>query len=281
MHRKSAWKIAGRVVEILVFILMLFINILPIYWAVVTSLKQKREIFVYPPKLIGFDVSFEHYRTILSNGYLRTIGNSAFYCLASVLLGLFLGYLCAYALQRNQFKGKKFIFFLIITCIPLSIGSAALLIPNYVFMSGLGLTNKWYTMVLLFTAYNLPMAIWILRSGVESVPLEIEESARIDGCSKPYILARIVFPLMLPCVASASIFIFIGAWNEFILAAVMLSSPSLMPVQVSIYNYLGFFGQEWGPLTASAALAIIPSLLIFSFLGKMLVSGLTQGSVKG
>lgn len=272
---------AVRVAEWSVFAVMLVVNLLPVYWAMVTSFKPKRDIFVYPPKLFGFDLSFEHYKTIIDNGYLRSIVNSLFYCAASVALGLLLGYLCAYALERNRFRLKKPIFFLIVACIPLSIGSAALLIPNYVFMSSLGLTNKWYTLVLLFAAYNLPMAIWILRSGVESVPYEIEEAARIDGCSKPYILFRVVFPLMTPCIASASLFIFIGAWNEFILAAVMMNSPSLMPVQVSIYNYLGFFGQEWGPLTASASLAIIPSLIVFSFLGKLLVSGLTQGSVKG
>lgn len=278
---KKSVQPAKRIMEIIIFASMLFINILPIYWAVVTSLKTKRDVFVYPPKLVGFEVSLEHYKTILDNGYLRSMLNSVLYCAASVVFGLFLGYLCAYALQRCQFKLKKAVFFLIVACIPLSIGSAALLIPNYVFMSQFGMTNKWYTLVLLFTAYNLPMAIWILRSGVETVPIEIEESAKIDGCGKAYILARIVFPLMMPSVASASLFIFIGAWNEFILAAVMMDSPQLMPVQVAIYNYLGFFGQEWGPLTAASSLAIVPTIIIFSFLGKMLVSGLTQGSVKG
>lgn len=282
MH--NAWglkTVRKKATEVSVLLLLLFANILPVYWAVITSLKSKRDIYVYPPQLFNFQPTLEHFQTIIQNGYLRTILNSVFYCLASVLLGLLLGYLCAYALQRHQFRFKKALFFLIVACIPLSIGSAALLIPNYVFMSMLGLTNKWYTLILLFIAYNLPMAIWILRSGVENIPMEIEESAMIDGCSKPYILFRIVFPLMLPSIASASLFIFIGAWNEFILAAVMMNSPDLMPVQVSIYSYLGFFGQEWGPLTASASFAIVPTLIIFAVFGKMLVSGLTQGSVKG
>lgn len=281
MYKKESGRAAGKALEVTVFAILLVVNLIPIYWAVLTSFKSKREIFVFPPRLINFAPTFEHYQTIINDGYLRSILNSIFYCGICVAAGIFLGYLAAYGLQRYQFRFKKLIFFMIVSCVPLSIGSAALLIPNYVFMSQIGLINKWYTLVILFTAYNLPMAIWILRSGIESVPVEIEEAAKIDGCNKNYILWNIVFPLMLPSVASASLFIFIGAWNEFILAAVMVDSPKLMPVQVAIYNYLGFFGQEWGPLTASASLAIIPTLVIFTLLGKMLISGLTQGSVKG
>lgn len=281
MYKKDNWKIAGKTAELIIFLALLVINLIPIYWSFVTSLKSKREIFTFPPKLINFTPTIEHYKTIINDGYFRSIANSIFYCGICVIAGIFLGYLAAYGLQRYNFPAKKLIFIMIVSCIPLSIGSAALLIPNYVFMSQIGMINKWYTLVILFTVYNLPMAIWILRSGIENVPFEIEESAKIDGCSMNHIMWRIVFPLMLPSVASAAIFIFIGAWNEFILAAVMVNSPKLMPVQVAIYNYLGFFGQEWGPLTASASLAIIPTLLIFTMLGKMLISGLTQGSVKG
>lgn len=281
MYEKNFREVLRKIFESVVFLIILVINLMPIYWSFITSIKTKRDIFAFPPKLLNFAPSFEHYKTIINDGFFRSILSSIFYCAASMVIGLFLGYLTAYGLQRYNFKFKKAIFILIVSCIPLSIGSAALIIPNYVFMSQIDLTNKWYTLVILFTVYNLPMAIWILKSGVEGVPLEIEEAANIDGCGKSFIIWRIVFPLILPSIASASLFIFIGAWNEFILAAVMVDSPGLKPVQLAIYNYLGFFGQEWGPLTASASLAIIPTLIIFSFLGKMLVSGLTQGSVKG
>jgi ABC-type glycerol-3-phosphate transport system permease component len=267
--------------EGLVFVVLLLVSTVPIYWAVVTSLKEPNEIFRFPPRLGDFTPTTEHYGVIIADGFLRTILNSAIYCGVAMLLGVFVGFLAAYGLQRYDFRFKQVVFYLVVACIPLSIGSAALLIPNYVFMSELGLIDKWYTLAILFTAYNLPMAIWICRSGVESVPIEIEESAMLDGCTRPRIMFRMVFRLMTPSVAAAALFIFIGAWNEFILAAVMMNSKSLMPVQVAIYNYLGFFGQQWGPLTASASLAIIPSLLIFTVLGRMLVSGLTQGAVKG
>jgi ABC-type glycerol-3-phosphate transport system permease component len=281
MYKIRPGKTLSKLFEVVLFLVILLINLVPIYWSFITSIKTKSDIFAFPPKLWNFKPSLEHYQTIISDGYLRSILNSIFYCALVVVIGLFLGYLAAYGLQRYNFKFKKLIFILIVSCVPLSIGSAALIIPNYVFMSQIGLINKWYTLVILFTAYNLPMAIWILKSGVEGVPIEIEEAAKIDGCGKQYIIWRMVFPLMLPSISSASLFLFIGSWNEFILAAIMVDSPGLKPVQLAIYNYLGFFGQEWGPLTASASLAIIPTLIIFTFLGKMLISGLTQGSVKG
>lgn len=270
-----------RGVEGAVFVVMLVVSVAPIFWAALTSFKQANEIFRYPPTITGFDPTTEHYRVIVADGFLRAVLNSAFYCAVAMLLGVFVGFLAAYGLQRYDFLFKRTIFYAIVACIPLSIGSAALLIPNYVFMSELGMIDKWYTLAILFTAYNLPMAVWICRSGVASVPYEVEESAMIDGCSRPRIMFGMVFRLMLPSVASAALFIFIGAWNEFIVAAVMMNSKALMPVQVAIYNYLGYFGQQWGPLTAAASLAVIPSLIIFTILGRALVSGLTQGAVKG
>lgn len=165
--------------------------------------------------------------------------------------------------------------------IPLSIGSAAMLIPNYLYMMELGLTNKWYTLILLYTAYNLPMAIWIMKGGIEAIPLEIEDAALIDGCSRAYIIGRLIPRLILPSIASSALFLFIGAWNEFITAAVMIDSPELRSIQLVIYYFRGFFGTDWGALMASAMIAVLPILVVFSFLGKLMVSGLTQGAVKG
>lgn len=148
-------------------------------------------------------------------------------------------------------------------------------------MMELGLTNKWYTLILLYTAYNLPMAIWIMKGGIEAIPLEIEDAALIDGCSRAYIIGRLIPRLILPSIASSALFLFIGAWNEFITAAVMIDSPELRSIQLVIYYFRGFFGTDWGALMASAMIAVLPILVVFSFLGKLMVSGLTQGAVKG
>jgi ABC-type glycerol-3-phosphate transport system permease component len=247
---------------------------------VLTSLKTRRELFVYPPKFI-FSPSAEHYIEVLNSGFFQSMLNSLFYSVISIAAGLLLGLLAGYGFQRSKFPGKKLFFYFVIAGIPLSIGSTALLIPNYLYFTMFDLTDKWYTLIVLYTAYNLPMSIWIIRGGIEAVPIEIEEAALIDGCKRPYIIFNMIPQLIRPSMASAALFIFIGAWNEFIVATVMVNKPSLRSIQMAIYYYLGFYGQEWGPLTAAATLAILPIILIFTFLGKMLVSGLTQGSVKG
>ena len=165
--------------------------------------------------------------------------------------------------------------------IPLSMGSAAMVVPNYMMFSALNMTNKFYTLPLIYTAYNLPMAIWIMVGGMQSIPYSIEEAAMIDGASRWYIIFRLIPHLSLPTISCAALMIFIGAWNEYQVSSVMVASNSLYPIQVSIYNYIGYFGQEWGPLTAATTLAVVPILIVFTWLGKYLVSGLTAGSVKG
>lgn len=267
--------------EILLLAVMLVVNSMPILWGLITSLKTRREILVYPPKFFRFTPSMEHYVTVFRNGLDVGMRNSILYSSLTIVLGLVLGVLAAYGFERYQFRLKKVMFYTVIACIPLSIGSAAMLIPNYLYMMGLGLTNKWYTLILLYTAYNLPMAIWILKGGIEAVPIEIEDAALIDGCSRRYIIARLIPRLIMPSIASAALFLFIGAWNEFITAAVMIDSPELRSIQLVIYYFRGFFGTDWGALMASAMIAVLPILVVFSFLGKLMVSGLTQGAVKG
>jgi ABC-type glycerol-3-phosphate transport system permease component len=263
---------------LLVFIAM--INLLPIYWGLVTSLKSARDISSYPPKFMGFDVVWTHYQQILNSGYLQSIYNSILYSGLSIIVGIVIGYLAGYGFQRSRFRFRKILFYMVIAGIPLSVGSSALLIPNYLYLIKIGLTNRWFTLVILYTAYNLPMAIWILRGGVAAVPIEIEEAAEIDGCSRYCIIANMVPRMILPSIVSSALFIFIGAWNDFITAAVMIDKPALRSVQLSIYYYQGFYGREWGPLTAAAVVAIIPILIVFSFLGKLMVSGMTAGAVK-
>ncbi len=276
----NMWTKALKAFEIVLFIILFVVNLAPFIWGALTSLKPIREVLAYPPKFISFDVSFEHYRTVFGSTFLSGVMNSLFYSAISIVVGLFLSFTAAYAMRRFNFLGKKIFFILVLSGIPLSIGSAAMVVPNYTFFSILGLTNHWFTLPAIYIAYNLPMAIWVMIGGMESVPIEIDEAAKVDGAGKWYILFGIVLPLLKPALACASLFIFLGAWNEFVVSSVLVSSPDLYPIQVSIYNYMGFFGIDWGPLTAAATIAVIPTLIVFSFLGRLLISGLTAGAVK-
>jgi multiple sugar transport system permease protein len=266
--------------EVFLFCLLLILNLSPILWAGLTSFKPLNVIFEFPPRIFGFRPTLEHYINVAHNQFFRAMRNSFFYSVGAIVCGLILSLFAAYGFQRYQFRLKRLLFFFVVAGIPVSVGSTALLIPSYLIFSSIGLTNKWSTLIILYTAYNLPMGIWIVKGGIERVPVEIEEAAMIDGSSRFFILFRMMPVLIRPSIAAAAMFIFIASWNEFIASMVMIDSPSLRSVQVVIYNFLGYYGQEWGPLTASAWLALVPTLLVFTFLGKLLISGLTQGSVK-
>lgn len=275
---KMGWR---KPVEFLIFVVVAVITLLPIVWGIITSFKGSRDLFAYPPKLFDFKPVLDNYRLVFDGGILQSVLISIFYSVVSILLGLVLGNLCAYGLKRCRFRGRKFVFYLVIAGIPLSTGSAALLIPNYMYMSALHMVDKWYTLPLMYTAYNLPMAIWIMLGGLDSIPLEIEEAAAVDGCSRKYIIFRLIPALNKPAMAASALFVFIGVWNEFNVASVMINTSWLRPIQQSIYYYMGFFGLDWGALTAAATIAVVPVLIVFAFLGKFLVSGLTNGAVKG
>jgi multiple sugar transport system permease protein len=274
-HRGILKKITNAVIAVIIVILCLG----PIFWGVDTSLKKSNEILIYPPELFGSALTLIHYQEVLDAGFLVALKNSIFYAVGAIIIGLIFGNIAAYGFDRFRFPGRKILFFLVVASIPMSIGSSSVLIPTYLYLCNLGMTDKWYTLPLLYTVYNLPMAIWILKGSYEMVPKELDEAAKIDGCSNWLVLWKICLPLVKPAMVSAAMFLFIGAWNDFISASVMVTSSQLRTVQLAIYNYLGFFGREWGQLTASASLALVPVILLFMFLGRFLISGLTKGAV--
>lgn len=263
------------------FILLVVANLVPLAWGVLTSFKSEVDLFRFPPVLLNFEPTLDNYRRVFASGFTWSFGVSLLYAAAAVTLALILALPAAYAFDRFEFPFRQPLFLLIVACIPLSIGAAALIIPNYVTFSQIGLTNTPIVLPLIYTAHQLPMAIWILKALVESVPRELDEAATIDGASLLGILRHVILPVAKPALGAAAILTFVGAWNEFTAGAVMVDDPSLKPVQPVIYGFIGYFGREWGPLTAAATLAILPVLIVFAGFGRLIVSGLTKGSVKG
>ena len=265
----------------LLTLVLLVVNVVPIAWGVLTSIKSPKDVIVYPPSLWDFEATLDNYANVLAGIFSRSILNSLFYSGCVIVIGLLLGSLCAFGFDRFRFRLRTPLFLMIVASIPLSIGAAALLVPNYLYFTYLGVTNRWYTLVLLYTAYNIPLAIWILKGAMEGVPKELDEAAHVDGASSFTVWWRIVMPLCLPSVAAAGLFLFFGSWNEFVAGSVMVDSPELRPVQVAVYQNIGYFGRDWGPLTASAMLAILPILVLYLLLGRLLIAGLTRGATKG
>jgi multiple sugar transport system permease protein len=284
MTRASERRYAGRIAAVAIsvaFGLLVVLNLLPLLWGLLTSFKGEADLFRFPPSFIDFTPTLVNYERVYASGFFGSLGRSIAYSTAAVALVLVLSLPAAYAFDRFEFPLRKHLFLLIVSCIPLSIGAAALLIPNYIAFSAMHLTNTWFVLPLIYAAHQLPMAIWIMKGLLESIPKELDEAAIIDGASTLRILRSIILPLSGPALGAAAILTFVGSWNEFVAGSVMIDSPELKPVQPLIYAFIGFFGREWGPLTASAVLAIVPIVVVFALFGRLMVSGLIKGSVKG
>lgn len=272
---------AGGVAIALAFALLTVLNLLPLIWGMLTSLKSQPDLFRFPPVLFDFTPTLENYERVIASGFLGNMKMSVFYSAVTVCATLVLALPAAYAFDRFDFPLRRQLLLIVIASIPLSLGAVALLIPNYLYFARLGLTNAWFTLPLIYTAHQLPMAIWIIKATIEGIPRELDEAAIVDGAGHFGVLRHVVLPLSKPALGAAGVLTFVSAWNEFASGSVMVDNPALRPVQPAIYNFIGFFGREWGPLTASAVLAIVPILIAFALLGRLIVSGLTKGSVKG
>lgn len=256
-------------------------NVLPLLWGLLSSFKPLNELVTYPPTLFDFTPTLENYSTVIDSGFMTGVRNSAVYALAAVVLGLAAGSFAAFGFDRFTFRGHGAMFLVIIASIPLAIGAAALLVPKYLYFTTLGLTNHWYTLPLIYAVHSLPITIWIIKGSMESVPRELDEAAYIDGASSFVVLRRVVLPLCKPAIGAAGLFLFIHAWNEFVAGSVMVDAKELKPIQPLLYQYIGFFGRQWGPLTAAATIAVLPIFFIYAMFGRLLISGLTRGATKG
>lgn len=251
----------------------------PILWGLSSSLKPTDRIIEFPPRLLPEAPTLEHYQRIFADDAAFYIMNSGLVSAATVVLTLVLAALGGYALARYDFRGRTFTMMAVISV--MSIPIASLLVPTFTLISVLGLFDTRLGLVLLYTAYQLPAALWMLYGYFMSLPVEIENAARVDGCSPTRTLRKVVLPLSKPGLVAAALFILVFAWNDFVVAVTMTSSQETRTFPVAIYFYLGFYGREWGPLLAASLVSIVPIIAVFVFLQRYFMSGLTGGGVKG
>jgi len=275
-RRRSALRRAadGAIMSIVVLFALF-----PIVWGLSTSLKPTSDILRLPPVILPSPPSLEHYRTLIETGIGRYVLNSAIVSFFTVALSLMLGTLAGYALARFTFRGKAAVMFVIVAV--MSIPLPSLVVPTFTFLALLGLTNSLVGLVLLYTAYQLPITVWILYGYFQTIPTQLENAAMIDGYTRMQALRKVVLPLSGPGLVAAALFVVTFAWNDFVVAVAMNSSDEVRTLPVAIYNYLGFFGREWGPLTAAAMVSIVPIIVVFVVFQRYFLSGMTGGSVKG
>jgi multiple sugar transport system permease protein len=251
----------------------------PIYWMVITSLKMPREIFRVPalwPQVF----TWNNYRTLLDDGnFLISVRNSLIVATTVTVIALIISSLAAYSMVRFRYRFRGFIGRLILFAYltPTSL----LFIPLSIIMAQLGLGNSLHGLILVYLTFSLPVATWLLQGYFRAIPRELEEQGMIDGLNRLGTLFRIVLPLSGPGLAAVAIFVFTGAWNELLLALVLITSHSQRTAPAALSYMITTDVLPWGPLMAGAVLSSLPLMILYLIAQRYMVPGATAGSVKG
>jgi ABC-type glycerol-3-phosphate transport system permease component len=257
-----------------------FFALIPVYWGLVTSLKEPTAVLAFPPQWVSFEIYYNNYTSVFQHSNIpRQLFNSFFVSIFSIVIILGVSCPAAYAAARFDFPGKNSILFIILCTI--MIPGISILIPLYLMISRIGIHDTYFAVTLVHSAWRTPLVIWFLKGFFESIPSELDESAMIDGCTRFQAFYKIVLPLTRPGLASASILVFVYVWNDFLITLTMSSSDNMRLIQAGLYNFITTIGIEWGRLMAALILALLPILVIFFLLQKSLIQGLTSGARKG
>lgn len=279
--KKSQKRKVINLVRFLILAFYFLLVTLPIYWMVITSLKTNPEI-INSQKITYFPEVFtlENYTSLFNMlDYGRYLYNSTLITVISAICVVILSIFGGYGLARFKFKGKGavLLFFLITQMVP----SILVIIPLYIFFSKAGLINTHFSLFLFYMITNLPFCVITMRSFFERIPYVLEEAAYVDGCSRMQSLVKIILPVMFPGIVAVFVFAFVGAWNELIAGTIFINTPDMWTIPVGLKSLIGKYNVQWGALMAGGVLALLPTGIMFIFVQKYVVEGLTSGAVKG
>lgn len=276
-RRKRSGTIAANIAAVLVFLFMVF----PVYWMVITALKPRREIFTTEPVFLPWNASLDNFTRVISDeGFLTFARNSLLVTVSVVVVSMLVAFLAATAVARFNFGGRRAYVIMIIAVqmVPFE----ALLISMFVMLNNLNMVDKLAGVMIAYLAFVLPFCIWTLRGFVANVPVEIEEAAMVDGLTRGQAFRKVLFPLIMPGLVATSVFAFIQAWNEFILANVILLSESNYTLPLWLASFQGGFREpDWGGLMAASTLFAAPVIIFFITIQKRIQAGSLAGGVKG
>jgi multiple sugar transport system permease protein len=269
--RLRAWTLNGFTVALVV--LWLF----PIYWLILTSIKPTREIDSLVP-LFLFHPTLENYGDLFARfNFARILQNSLVVTGTTTVVVIALGMLAAYALARMRVPGGKHIALWILSL--RFMPTIAVGIPFYLLWQRLNLLDTYLGLILVYIAFNLPFAIWLLRGFLVELPLDLDEAATMDGLSRIQIVRRIIFPVALPGIAATAIFTFVFTWNEYLMA-LLLTAVRSTTVPVTVSKFIMAYAILWGDVSAAAVIELVPMLIVVFLLQRHIVRGITLGAVK-
>lgn len=270
-----------RLVIHLILVIACLISIYPILRIFSVSLRPGNRLLSTDLSIIPPDATLESYRIILfDKPFLQWIWNSAAITLATAVIGVILAATSAYAFSRFKFPGRSFglVFLLTTQMIP----AAMLMVPLYILAIRLGLVGTYRGLVIAYTVTAVPFSIWMLKGYYDTIPIDLEEAARIDGCNQLEAFWRILLPLSIPALAIVFLFNFTTAWNDYLLARIILGSQeAILTWPLGLQRLQQQFQTQWGQFAAASIVVTVPVMALFLYTSKYIVSGLTLGSVKG
>ena len=256
------------------------IYLIPVYWMLNTSFKEAGDIFASPPDLVPLPPTTESYDTaVFSDGDIaRGLTNSAVIALGTTVVTLLIALPAAYGLARLRirFISVFLMLFLVVQMVP----SVNLALPMFILFSSAGLVNSYVGLIIANCSLAIPLAVTILRPFFLSVPGDIVEAAKIDGCNEFTAFCRVALPISTPGVITVAVVSFLGAWGEFVFGLALATDERLQPITVVLAGITNSFGTRWNDLMAVSAIIALPVILVFIFLQRYIVAGLTEGATK-
>lgn len=252
----------------------------PLYWLLKIAITPDQLIFSEGTNLWPSAWTFDNFRTVLfQTDFLFYFRNSLYVSLGTATATTMIAAGSGYAFSRFDFGGKKLIIavMLITQMFPLLM----IIAPIYKIVASLGLLNSLTSLIVVYTAFNIPFATFLMQSFFDGIPKDLEEAAMMDGCSRFQALRKVILPLTLPGLGATLGFVFTAAWSELLFALMLISKNDSMTFPVGLLTFVSKFSVDWGQMMAAGVLALIPSCLFFIFIQRYLVQGLTSGAVKG
>jgi len=269
------------VIYCIISVIILCILMFPLYWTLNTSFKTEIEIFKNPPTWYPHEFVFKTYAAQVSTGdfnMFRSFMNSFIIAVGAMAISVVLSIPAAYSIARYRFKGRNAIFlgFLVTQMLPVSV----LLTPMFVMFRNMHLYNTWGAAILADATIGIPFSVLILKNYFASIPKALEEAAYIDGCTRFSAFLKVLVPITKPGIMVCAIFSFLYAWGDLAYGMTFILDQEKRPITAGIFNFMGQYGTKWSYLSAFAIVAIIPVVLIFIFMQKYIISGMTSGAVK-
>lgn len=269
-----------KTLSLLLLTLAAFVSIYPVLFILGVALRPDNAFSLRTLSLIPEGATFSNFgRLFAETDFLLWLTNSTIVSVSVVVAGVTLAAISGYSLSRFEFRGRNAA--LLTLLVTQSFPATMLLLPFFILLAKLNLIDSFIGLFIIYSSTALPFCIWQMKSFYDTVPKELEEAARIDGCGPFMAYRKIILPLSLPAIAVTALFSFLTAWSEYAVAAVVIQDPQLYTLPLGLRSFQASLATQWGLYAAGALVVSLPVVIVFLFLAKFLVSGLTLGSVKG